>query len=51
MPTLNDKLVVSISSRALLDLEEENQLFDAGDAAAYMRLQLERVEALAWAAW
>jgi 5'-nucleotidase len=44
MPTLNDKLVVAISSRALLDLEEENQLFDAGDAAAYMRLQLERLE-------
>ena len=44
MPTLTEKLVVAISSRALFDLEEENRLFDAGDAAAYMRLQLERLD-------
>ena len=29
--TLDDKLVVAISSRALFNLEEENRLFDAGD--------------------
>ncbi len=43
-PTLNDKLVVAISSRALFNLEEENRLFDAGDDQAYMRLQFERLD-------
>ncbi|GHC75182.1 5'-nucleotidase [Pseudorhodoferax aquiterrae] len=42
--TLEDKLVVAISSRALFDLEEENRLFEAGDARAYMQLQLSRLE-------
>jgi 5'-nucleotidase len=42
--TLDDKLVVAISSRALFDLEEENRLFDAADPAAYMRLQFDRLE-------
>lgn len=42
--TLDDKLVVAISSRALFNLEEENRLFDAGDADTYMRLQLERLD-------
>ncbi|KQP23285.1 5'-nucleotidase [Pseudorhodoferax sp. Leaf267] len=42
--TLDDKLVVAISSRALFNLEEENRLFDAGDAKAYMQLQLERLD-------
>lgn len=42
--TLDDKLVVAISSRALFNLEEENRLFDAGDARAYMQLQLDRLE-------
>ncbi len=42
--TLDDKLVVAISSRALFNLEEENRLFDAGDARAYMQLQLERLD-------
>jgi 5'-nucleotidase len=41
--TLHDKLVVAISSRALLDFEEENRLFEAGDEQAYMRRQLELV--------
>ena len=41
--TLDDKLVVAISSRALFDLEEENRLFESGDEAAYMRRQLELV--------
>jgi 5'-nucleotidase len=38
------KLVVAISSRALFDFEEENQLFDSGQASDYMQLQLERLE-------
>jgi len=42
--TLEDKLVVAISSRALFDFEEENRVFDSGDAAGYMRLQLDRLE-------
>jgi 5'-nucleotidase len=42
--SLQDQLVVAISSRALFDFEEENRLFEAGDARAYMRLQLERLE-------
>ena len=42
--TLDDKLVVAISSRALFNLEEENLLFEGGDADAYMRLQLERLD-------
>ncbi len=41
--SLEGKLVVAISSRALFNLEEENRLFDAGDPEAYMRLQLERM--------
>ncbi|WOP14999.1 5'-nucleotidase [Ottowia sp. SB7-C50] len=42
--TLQDQLVVAISSRALFDFEEENRLFDAGNAQAYMRLQFERLD-------
>ncbi len=42
--SLQDQLVVAISSRALFDFEEENRLFEAGDAKAYMRLQLERID-------
>jgi 5'-nucleotidase len=42
--TLDDKLVVAISSRALFNLEEENRLFEAGDAAGYMKLQLQRLD-------
>ena len=42
--TLEDKLVVAISSRALFDFEEENRVFDSGDAAGYMQLQLARLE-------
>lgn len=41
--TLNGKLVIAISSRALFDFEEENEIFDAQDDAAYMQLQLERI--------
>ena len=42
--TLDDKLVVAISSRALFDFEEENRLFDAHDPRPYMQLQQERLE-------
>lgn len=43
-PTLDGKLVVAISSRALFDFEEENQVFERGDDKAYMRLQLDRLD-------
>lgn len=43
-PSLDDKLVVAISSRALFDFEEENRVFESGDADGYMRLQLERLD-------
>jgi 5'-nucleotidase len=40
----DDKLVVAISSRALFDFEEENRIFESGDAANYMALQLQRLD-------
>jgi 5'-nucleotidase len=43
--SLDGQLVVAISSRALFDFEEENQVFEQGDDRAYMNLQLERLEA------
>ena len=43
--SLEGQLVVAISSRALFDFEEENQVFEQGDDRAYMKLQLERLEA------
>ncbi|MEY4883555.1 MAG: hypothetical protein RIS34_1409 [Pseudomonadota bacterium] len=42
--SLDGKLVVAISSRALFDFEQENQVFEQGDDRAYMKLQLERLE-------
>ncbi len=42
--TLNGQLVVAISSRALFDFEEENELFEAGDDRAYMALQQQRLD-------
>ena len=42
--TLDNQLVVAISSRALFDLEEENRVFEQADDRAYMRLQLDRLE-------
>ena len=42
--TLDGKLVVAISSRALFDFEQENEVFELGDDRAYMRLQLSRLE-------
>ncbi len=42
--TLDDQLVVAISSRALFDFEEENTLFEASDDHAYMALQQQRLD-------
>ena len=46
--TLEGKLVVAISSRALFDFEEENAVFEQGDGKhkdrAYMALQLARLD-------
>ena len=42
--TLQDKLVVAISSRALFDFEEENRCFEEGDDSAYTALQLARLD-------
>ena len=45
---LSGKLVVAISSRALFDFEEENEIFEAGSGMhkdrAYMQLQLARLD-------
>jgi 5'-nucleotidase len=43
--SLDGQLVVAISSRALFDFEEENLVFEQSDDRAYMKLQLERLEA------
>jgi 5'-nucleotidase len=46
--SLDGKLVVAISSRALFDFEEENQIFEHGSGPhkdrAYMQLQLEKLD-------
>lgn len=42
--SLQGKLVVALSSRALFDFEEENRIFDAQGDAAYTRLQLDRLD-------
>jgi 5'-nucleotidase len=42
--SLSGRLVVAISSRALFDFEEENQLFEGKDDRAYMKLQLDKVD-------
>ena len=45
MPTsLDGRLVVAISSRALFDFEDENRVFEASDDRAYMQLQLQRLD-------
>ena len=41
--SLQDKLVVAISSRALFDFEEENGVYEDGDLRAYETLQRERL--------
>jgi 5'-nucleotidase len=42
--SLNGQLVVAISSRALFDFEQENQVFEQSNDRAYMDLQLQRLE-------
>ena len=42
--SLDGRLVVALSSRALFDFEEENQLFEDSDDRAYMRLQQQRLD-------
>ena len=42
--SLEGKLVVAISSRAVFDFEEENRVFERGDDDAYMAMQRERVD-------
>ena len=45
MPTnLNGQLVVAISSRALFDFEQENEVFEQGDDRGYMDLQLSKLD-------
>ena len=41
---LNGQLVVAISSRALFDFEQENEVFEQGDDRAYMDLQLSKLD-------
>jgi 5'-nucleotidase len=40
---LSGKLVIAISSRALFNFEEENQVFEQADDKTYMALQMERM--------
>ncbi|MBI1753376.1 MAG: 5'-nucleotidase [Acidobacteria bacterium] len=42
--SLEGKLVVALSSRALFDFEEENRVFEETDDRAYMALQLSRLD-------
>lgn len=42
--TLEHQLVVALSSRALFNFEEENQVFEAENDTAYMALQHERLD-------
>lgn len=42
--SLEGKLVVAISSRAVFDFEEENRVFERDDDAAYMSMQRQRLE-------
>ncbi|MBQ0930595.1 5'-nucleotidase [Ideonella alba] len=42
--SLQDRLVVAISSRALFDFEDENRVFEAADDRAYMQLQQQRLD-------
>ena len=41
--SVEGKLVVAISSRALFDFEEENRVYEEGDLRAYEALQRERL--------
>lgn len=44
MPSLDNLLVVAISSRALFDFEEENKVFDPKNEEPYMQLQLSKLD-------
>ncbi len=45
MPTtLDGQLVVALSSRAIFDFEEENEVFEHQDDTAYRELQLSRLD-------
>ncbi|CAH2799437.1 MAG: 5'-nucleotidase (EC [Candidatus Burkholderia crenata] len=44
--TLDGKLVVAISSRALFDFEEENEVYEAGNSREYEALQRSRLHVL-----
>lgn len=42
--SMDGRLVVAISSRALFDFEEENKVFESADDRQYMEVQLARLE-------
>lgn len=42
--TLDNKLIVALSSRALFDFEEENRVFEEMNDSAYMQMQFERLD-------
>src|SRR5258705_12285308 len=42
--SVEGKLVVAISSRALFDFEEENRIFEGDGEAAYIALQFARLD-------
>lgn len=42
--SLDSKLVVAISSRAVFNFEEENEVFETGNDHAYMELQRDRLD-------
>jgi len=42
--TVEGKLVVAISSRALFDFEEENSVFETKGEPAYIKLQMSRLD-------
>jgi len=42
--TLEGRLVVALSSRALFDFEDENRVFEEQDDSAYMEVQLQRID-------
>ncbi len=44
MSSLDGKLVVAISSRALFDFEQENQVYEQQSDVAYMKYQLDRID-------
>ncbi|MCK8783856.1 5'-nucleotidase [Roseomonas sp. NAR14] len=43
-PTLENSIVIAVSSRALFDFEEENTVFSEDDDAEYMEMQFQRLD-------